>query len=295
MTSLKVNNFNGISLAHRETGCGEPVVLLHSSASSSAQWRGLTALLENRFHILAPDLYGYGDTAAWPGQSPLTLADEAALVAASLTHCRGPVHLVGHSYGGAVALRVALDHADKLRSLTLIEPVAFHLLQSPIATDRPLMDEIHGVAEAVWNAAARGDYWGGMARFVDYWNGPGAWSKMKDANRRALAPRIVKVAVDFAAAFREVTPLEAYRWLDLPSLILWGERSPAPTRRIAELLASTLPQNRYAVIPGAGHMAPLTHPDAVGTAVTEHLTTAPSNAVAAATFDTAASVVRVGL
>jgi pimeloyl-ACP methyl ester carboxylesterase len=202
------------------------------------------------------------------------------------------VHLVGHSYGGAVALRVALDHADKLRSLTLIEPVAFHLLQSPVATDRLLMDEIHGVAEAVWDAAARGDYWGGMAHFVDYWNGPGAWARMKDANRHVLAPRITKVAVDFAAVFREVTPLEAYRWLDLPSLIVWGERSPAPTRRIAELLASTLPQNRYAVIPDAGHMAPLTHADTVGAIVAEHLTTAMSNAGTTAALQATASVVQ---
>ena len=294
MTDIEVDNITDISRAQHETGSGESVVLLHSSASSGAQWRGVAAALDDRFQIATPDLYGYGATPAWPGEKPLTLADEAALVSATLAECSGPVHLVGHSYGGAVALRVALDHADKLSSLTLIEPVAFHLLQGPIATDRLLMDEIHAVAQAVWTAAAQGDYWNGMGGFVDYWNGAGAWSNIKEDTRRTLAPLISKVALDFAATFRETTPLDAYRWLDLPALVVCSECSPAPTRRITDLLMSTLPNSRYAVIKNAGHMAPLTHADAVGAAIVEHLstTTRPMNA---ATLSDTAGVVRIAL
>ena len=63
----------------REAGCGPAVVCMHSSASSSAQWRPLMDRLAGRFHTLAVDLYGSGKTPAWPGHRPLTLADEAAL------------------------------------------------------------------------------------------------------------------------------------------------------------------------------------------------------------------------
>ncbi|MCG8546979.1 MAG: alpha/beta hydrolase [Alphaproteobacteria bacterium] len=295
MSQLKVDEINGNSLSENESGYGESVVLLHSSASSGAQWRGVTAGLEDRFQVATPDLYGYGDAAAWHGEKPLTLADEAALVASTLAQCPGPVHLVGHSYGGAVALRVALDHVDKLRSLTLIEPVAFHLLQGPVATDRVLLDEIHSVAQAVWDAAAQGDYWNGMAGFVDYWNGVGAWANIKEDTRRLLAPLITKVALDFAATFRETTTLDAYRWLDLPALVVCSERSPAPTRRITDLLMSTLPNSRYAVIKNAGHMAPLTHADAVGAAIAEHLSTATSSPISAAALNNTAGVVRIAL
>jgi pimeloyl-ACP methyl ester carboxylesterase len=55
---------NGTTVAYMEAGAGggEPVVLLHSSAASSAQWHSLRERLEDRFHLLAPDLYGYGGT-----------------------------------------------------------------------------------------------------------------------------------------------------------------------------------------------------------------------------------------
>lgn len=249
----------------------ETVVLLHSSASSKGQWRALTAALEPRFRVFAPDLYGYGDAGAWPGERPLTLADEAALIDRALPTGSGKIHLVGHSYGGAVALRAALENPDRVRSLTLIEPVAFYLLQNQHAGDRPLMDEVQTVAEGVWQAVARGDYWAGMAQFVDYWNGVGSWRNIQQPIQQRLAPQIVKVAMDFAATFRESTRIEDYRSLTPPTLILYGDRSAAPTRRIAALLAGALPNRRIEAIAGAGHMSPMTHANAVNAAVAEHL------------------------
>src|SRR5262245_38099637 len=64
----------------RAAGAGEPVVCLHSSASSSAQWRPLIERLSGRFRMLAVDLYGSGRSPAWPGERPLSLADEVALL-----------------------------------------------------------------------------------------------------------------------------------------------------------------------------------------------------------------------
>ena len=64
----------------REAGAGDPVICLHASASSSAQWRPLIDRLAGRFRVLAVDLYGAGRSPAWPDARPLTLADEVALV-----------------------------------------------------------------------------------------------------------------------------------------------------------------------------------------------------------------------
>ncbi|MBC8092395.1 MAG: alpha/beta fold hydrolase, partial [Pseudonocardia sp.] len=80
------------------------VVLLHSSVSGSRQWRKLVADLEPRFRVLALDLLGYGSTPAWSGDRPQRLTDQAALVHAALAGVDGPVGLVGHSFGGAVAM-----------------------------------------------------------------------------------------------------------------------------------------------------------------------------------------------
>src|SRR4051794_38237412 len=100
-------------IACTEAGSGQPVVLLHGSACSGRQWRDLTGRLEDRFRVLAPDLHGHGESDAWPGPAPLTLAGEAAIVAALANLAGEPIHLVGHSYGAAVALHFAQAHPDR--------------------------------------------------------------------------------------------------------------------------------------------------------------------------------------
>jgi pimeloyl-ACP methyl ester carboxylesterase len=250
---------------------GQPVVLLHCSAASGAQWQSLRAALSPRFRVEAPDLYGYGAAAAWPGPGPLTLAAEAAPVAALIERCGAPVHLVGHSYGGSVALRLALDMGQRLRSLTLIEPVAFHLLRAGEPGDRALFGEIARLADAVGSAVAAGTPQAGMARFVDFWNGDGAWARLAPQKQAALARAAAKVALDFWATTTESARREDYRRLAVPTLILRGARSPAVTRRIAGILAATLPVAGVATIDGAGHMLPLTHADVANAAIVAHI------------------------
>ena len=209
----------------------------------------------------------------WPGFGAYTLAAEVQLVEALLPPGEGKIHLVGHSYGGAVALRFAMRHPERLRSLVLIEPVAFHLLRDgmPDPEDRRLFREARALATLVWQAMASGDYRGAMAAFIDYWNGGGAWMRLKPELQAALTRRLPKVALDFHAVMSDPTPLVAYRRMAVPTLLLRGSESPAPAGRVAEILAERLPQARLRTIQGAGHMLPLTHKDAVNAAIAEHL------------------------
>jgi len=264
--------FDQAKLAYFEVGGGETAVLLHSSAGSGAQWRSLSTQLADRFAVLAPDLYGYGASEPWPGRAAMTLADEVAPLEALLARRPGPVHLVGHSYGGAVALRLALQSPARLRSLTLIEPVAFHLLRGGDASQRALYAEVGALADGVAGALGSGAYWSAMERFVDYWNGPGAFDQMPLDRRRDLSRRIGSVALNFSAVMAEPVARAAYRQIRVPTLLLAGAASPPTTRRIVALLAQTLPHARKQVVGGAGHMLPLTHRGAVEAAITEHLT-----------------------
>ena len=102
-------------------------MLLHSSGSSSRQWSGLIELLSPRYDVRAVDLHGHGAQPAWPDRQPLALADEVTLVEPILREA-GPVHLVGHSCGGVVALKVAELHPQSVRSLVAYEPVLFRWL-----------------------------------------------------------------------------------------------------------------------------------------------------------------------
>jgi pimeloyl-ACP methyl ester carboxylesterase len=249
---------------------GETVVLLHSSASSGSQWHSLCGLLENDFEVLAPDLYGYGVGADWPGRRPLALADEAAAVSTLLGNDDKPVHIVGHSYGGAVALKLALEPHIRLRSLTLIEPVAFYLLRQDVQ-ERELYANVCRIGDQVRQRVACGDYWGAMGGFIDYWNGNGTWENLSEDKRAALAARAPKVVLDFHATTAEDTPLSAYSHIAAPVLILRGERAPAPTWRITEVLGDAIPRSKLQTLSGAGHMAPLTHPEFVNAAIRRHL------------------------
>lgn len=250
----------------------EPVLLLHCSASSGRQWDGFGAALAPGFWTLTPDLYGYGSAPSWSGPGPLKLSAESARVRALVPKRAGPIHVVGHSYGGAVALRFAVEQPWRVRSLTLIEPVAFHALRQGGRKDRRLLDTIHRLVSSVVKNVVTGDYHGAMRQFVDYWNGRSAWEGIRPDARRRMSRHAPKVVLDFHAAVNENTALGAYRRrFRFPVLILRGAQSPATTRRIARLLTESIPGASLATIAGAGHMLPLTHADEVRCRIARHI------------------------
>ena len=254
---------HGTRIAFTEAGGGPGAVLLHSSGATAQQWRALAEELRACRRVLAPDLFGYGESGHGPAEPSLT--QEAGIVEALADRVSGPIDLIGHSYGGAVALRFALKLPERLRSLTLIEPVAFHLLQRGRIADRGAFAEVLALADAVRQGGE------GMGRFVDYWNGPGAWDAVPEEKRASLAGLSPSVARNFAAIMAETVPLAEYRRVAVPTLLLGGARSPAPARRILGLLASVLPKVRHCTIGAAGHMAPLTHRDLVNSEILRHL------------------------
>lgn len=284
-------------ITYTDVGAGEPVVLIHCSCASSAEWDSLGAALSDEFRRIAVDQWSCGDSDAWPGCTRFSLAEEAAPILAIIDRIATPVHLIGHSYGGAVALRVARERPAMIRSLTLVEPSAFHLLRYGTAAKRALFREIAGVAEAVKRAVVRGDYWDGMERFMDYWNGNGSWAAMPLAARHKLSRRLAKVALDFRALLEEPATLADYAALAMPTLVVCGTRSPAPSQRIVELLATAMPHARVERIAGAGHMSPFTHADAVNRVVRNHLhqvvMARPRRSAAAARGERTASTHRI--
>ncbi len=252
-------NIGGTDISYQDHGNGDVIVFLHASASSGEQWRTLRGHIGNEYRIITPDFYGCGRSAPWHGRESMTLAAEAAIIDGLAATIGRPFHLVGHSYGGAVALRMAAQSAQRIKSLTLIEPVSFHLLRMGAAADRKAFDEIADLVDALCRSVIAGDEWNGMGRFVDYWNGHGTWSSLPWEKRRQLAPRIRTTLYHFWSTIREAMPLDSYRQVRMPVSVIWGGRTRTPTRRIAELLSGSLPQAQATVFDDATHMLPLTH------------------------------------
>ena len=251
---------------YREAGSGPAVLCLHCSASTSGQWRPLMEQLADRYHVIAPDLYGSGKSPAWPDERPMWLDDQIAFLAPAFERAGGRFHLVGHSYGGAIVLKAALRLTTQLKSLVLYEPVLFSVLLADApqsAAAREIMavrdDTAHLGPEAV------------AERFIDYWMGAGTWKGMPEPRRATLAAAVRTMKPEWHSAFNEPTPLAAFAALDVPTLLMTGTGSTAAARSVARLVGSVLPSVRLEELEGLGHMAPVTHPGEINARIERFL------------------------
>jgi lipase len=268
MAHLKVD---GRVLHYRAEGTGAPVIALHGSASTGAQWRSLVGCLSGRFSVFTPDLPGYGGSTPAPDGG---LAVDAAAVVALAARIGGPVHLVGHSWGAVVALRVARRHPGVLRSLTLIEPVAVHLLRGGAPGDRVVHAEMEALRRGIEADAVSGAPSAAMARFIDFWNGRGAWDRTSPRLQAFFLACLDRVRADFRAIAAERWDVAELSRIEVPALAVMGLNSPVATMRVTELVARALPRAVLRLIPDAGHLAPLTDPHVVDPMIAAHLVAA---------------------
>ena len=251
---------------YKEAGQGPSVVCIHGSASSSGQWRPLMDRLSDRFRLIAPDLYGHGGTPSWPGGRGMYVDDEVDLLEPIFRLAAGPFHLIGHSWGGAIALKAATRHLPRLLSLVLFEPALWSLLiaDDPGSAASRDITSHQGETQRLMDMkdyARAGEY------FIDYWIGRGTWKGMTDARRSALTSGMMAASPEWHASFHETTPPAAFAALDVPALLLTGTGSALPARAVTTLLSSVLPRSETQELPGIGHMGPVTHPDVVNDAI----------------------------
>jgi len=245
------------------------VVLLHSGGMSGRQWRRLGDALEKTHRVLAPDFLGSGDNPVWPSEQPFDFSLDVEAVEQLLASA-GPAHLVGHSYGGLIALTLARRHPERVRSLAVYDPVAFGVVRA--ANDAEGCADLDRIeADAIFTDDARGGDERWFELFVNYWNGPGAWRALPDPARAAFLRVGRKVFYEVRSLMRDRTPASAYASITAPALLLGGERSPPAARRTLALLAIALPRASLKTIAGASHMGPISHADEVNRAIVEHV------------------------
>jgi pimeloyl-ACP methyl ester carboxylesterase len=252
----------------REAGSGPSVVCLHSNASSSAQWRGLMDALAPKFHVIAVDSYGAGKT-PHPGRK-VALGDEVELLEPVFAKASDRFALVGHSYGGAIALIAALKYPRRVRALALYEPTLFAVVEQ----ESPSPNDVDGIRNAVVASLAAqkaGDAAGGARHFIDFWMGAGSFDRMPERNREAIAAAVVDVEGWRDALFGEATPLSAFSSLNVPVLYMVGKKSPLSSRAVAQRLTRVLPRVEVVELDGLGHMGPVTHPQPVNDAIVRFL------------------------
>jgi len=229
-----------------------PALAIHCTLAHSGAWSGVAARLPD-LTLTAFDMPGHGQSAPWAGSD---YHGDVTRIAASFID--RPLDLIGHSFGASVALRLAVAAPEAVRSLTLIEPVLF-----VAAAASPEF-----AAQTAGNARLRAMLAAGEAEaaareFVGQWGAGVPWERLDARARATFAAQMPLVLAGGEANFADTAPilrdggLEA---IDAPVMLIRGAQSPAIMAPVCEAIAARLPDVGVAVVPGAGHMLPLTHP-----------------------------------
>jgi pimeloyl-ACP methyl ester carboxylesterase len=258
----------GRRIDYDECGDGPTIVLVPGSCSTGAAWRPVIAALGGRFRCVTTSLLGYGGTSERRSREDTDIAYEAEVVEAVIRRATGPVHLVGHSFGGLTALAVALRDRVPLQSLTIAEAPAANLLRDfgehqHFRAFRDMTDAYFASFRA-GNAAA-------IETMIDFYGGAGTFAAWP-ARVRAYAVETTPVnLLDWASVFGfRVAPADLSS-LDLPVLVVRGGNSHPAVQRANELVSAQVDGASLVTVPGAAHFLISTHAQEVARAIARHV------------------------
>jgi pimeloyl-ACP methyl ester carboxylesterase len=238
---------------------GDPLVLVHGSWGDHHSWDRVVPALARSFRVLTYDRRGHSRSARPTAQG--TVREDVADLGALIEHLDvAPAHILGNSFGGSIALRLACGRPDLFRSLLVHEPPLFGLLEDPAG--REMLQTAQERTRAVLELLEEDQMEAGARRFMETIAfGPGAWEQLPDELRQTFI-------------FNASTFLDEQRdpeWLELdllglgkfsrPALLTQGDHSEPFFPLIVAKLARALPQAERRTLLGAGHVPQLSHPE----------------------------------
>jgi pimeloyl-ACP methyl ester carboxylesterase len=252
-----------------EDGAGPPLVLLHSSVSGNRQWKKLIDQLRGRYRVIAPNLYGYGKTTPWTdSKGPLSLRDAAFPALAVAQQIGGPFNLVGHSWGGVIALHAAAILRKRVSSLVLFEPMIPAALREH--GRHAAWVEVEALYKDVKRLGSAGR-WDALAkRFTIYFNGDGAWETTPAERRAAVAALLRPNFFEWDVTGEAIT-LRDFESITARTLVMRSADTRPALREMVQLIRDFFPHWSFAEVEAGGHMAPLARPDLVNPVIADFL------------------------
>ncbi|SFU49416.1 Pimeloyl-ACP methyl ester carboxylesterase [Polaromonas sp. YR568] len=238
-----------------ESGQGPAVLFLPGSYSTTAAWRQVQRHLSPGYRLVTTSLCGYGGTTDTRSLQDCGIEHEVQLVQEVVRHIGQPVHLVGHSFGGTVALAAALSRTADIASLSLFEANPIPLIREH--DGGRLYDETVRMSQA-FEAAVNAGEQNAPARVIDFWGGPGVFAAMPDAVKAYCRETATVNVLDWRTVTSEVKARDCAA-LDIPVLLVrGGEANPAMVA-ITDTLRACLPDVRPFAVEGAGHFLITSH------------------------------------
>lgn len=262
----------GGDIEYDECGSGPTIVLVPGSCSTGAAWRPVIAAWENRFRCVTTSLPGYGRTAERRTAHDTSIARLAETVESVILRAGGRVHLVGHSFGGLVALAVALRNRVALASLVMLEAPAMEVLRE---------EDAHYGAFRRMTEAYFADFAGGnreaIAAMIDFYGGAATWAAWP-SRVRGYAIETTPVNIrDWASAYGFPLSAAALSGIEIPLLVVRGGGSSAAMQRASAVLNERIRGSALATIDGAAHFMIATHAGETARLIARHVDRAEAN------------------
>jgi len=252
---------DGLATRYAVDGHGPPLLLIHGVGARLDAWDGVVAALGDRFTTIRYDLRGHGDSTKAPG--PYSAALFAADAVALLDHLGlGRCHVAGHSLGGLIAQRLALDAPARVDRLVLLSTVGGRNAEERGRVQERLAVVEHGIP---------GEH---FRRSLERW--------FSDEFRRANPELLERYAARnmendphcYAAAYRVLATTDLVDELDrirAPTLVVTGEGDVGSSPRMARLMHERIPGSRLQILPGLRHSILVEAPEVVARLVEEFL------------------------
>lgn len=271
---------DGVRLQYLEAGSGPPLLLLHGHEQGATSWRWITPTLARTHRVLALSLPGHGDSSpAVGGYAPGR--DLAPLVAGFLDAVGvGPLHVVGNSIGGAIALRLALADPARVRTLTLVASAGLGRDVHPLLVLDTL--PIIGELAIMISRLPGGDLGRTTMSTAMLFAQPSRAPAEFVAEQHALGRRPGQLEASTAMARslfdahgqREIL-LDRLPAVTMPTLVVWGSRDYVLPAHHARAAVDRLPQGRLALFADCGHLPHVERPDQFATVLGDWLAEHP--------------------
>jgi 3-oxoadipate enol-lactonase len=258
---MKTAPINGIDIAYRDEGAGQPILFIHAFPLHSAIWRSQIAAFSPHQRVIAPDLRGLGSSAR--GSGAASLDQHADDIAALLDHLGiEQATVAGLSMGGYIAFALWRRHRARIVALILADTRA-----GADTEEGKQGREKNALLAEAQGAGAIADVM--LPKLL----GPNASAALRDEVRAIIEsndPIGIAAALRAMAARPDSTPQLAT--IDVPTLVLVGSEDALTPPSEAEVMFNAIPGCRIAQIPGAGHLSNMEAPDAFNAQLAEFLT-----------------------
>ncbi|HEX6117404.1 MAG TPA: alpha/beta hydrolase [Solirubrobacterales bacterium] len=249
---------NGVRIHVEEHGAGEPILCVHGAGGSALAWAGAVGELERRGRVIVYDRRGCARSERPEPYERTSVREHAADAAALLAALdAAPAAVIGKSYGGTVALDLALRHPDRVRALALLEPDA------PRELMPGALRLVDGLREHLRQVAARDGMAAVGEALVAEVGGEDAWRSFPEELRRVITGNGPAILAELGGEWwLEAEPTELAA-IDQPTLIVAASDSPPEFRQASEALAEAIPNARLERV-GGGHIIDPTDPAVLG-------------------------------